>query len=66
MFRTIISMFRLLFPAVPRRSEQDRKIKERTLVGRYSHGSIYLQSGKYLTAKDAERQRKVVATYTFT
>ena len=53
----ILNRIELLFPKVPRHTEEDDEEIVRRVIMRYAQDNMYLSRGKYLTGKDIEKMR---------
>lgn len=52
-------------PKVRTRTEEDRRLADRRIVSRLSHGNIRLQRGEYVTREEIEEQYERVKSFNF-
>ena len=52
-------------PKVTTRTEEDRRLADRRIVSRLSHGNIRLQRGEYVTREEIEEQYERVKSFNF-
>lgn len=52
-------------PKVTTRTEEDRRLADRRIVSRLSHGNIRLQRGEYVTREEIEEQYERVKSFDF-